>query len=154
MTGKAHSYRKMHDAIHSDSIFGNYRASGYLYDFLIELYRIRSAEGTSASPSAALMKAIDYISCNYASSITPDDLCKASGVSKQHLCLLFRRIMNMRPMEYIAKRRIQEAKSLLTGTDKSIEAISYETGFCSESYFCMLFRRYEGLTPSAFRNTK
>lgn len=144
----------MHDAIRSDSIFGNYRASGYLYDFLIELYRIRSAEGTSASPSAALMKAIDYISCNYALSITPDDLCKASGVSKQHLCLLFRRIMNMRPMEYIAKRRIQEAKSLLTVTDKSIEAISYETGFCSESCFCMLFRRYEGLTPSAFRNTK
>ncbi|MCI7766400.1 MAG: AraC family transcriptional regulator [Oscillospiraceae bacterium] len=148
------TFRKMHDAIRSDSIFGNYRASGYLYDFLIELYRIISAKGTSASPSPALMKAIDYINCNYASEITMNDLCAVSGVTKQHLCLLFRNIMNMRPMEYIAKRRIQEAKSLLTGTAKSIEAISFEIGFCSESYFCMLFKRYEGITPSAFRNTK
>ena len=57
-------------------------------------------------------------------------------------------------MEYIAKRRIQEAKALLTGTEKSIEQVAEETGFCSESYFCKLFKRYEGMTPSAFRHIK
>jgi len=29
---------------------------------------------------------------------------------------------------------IQEAKALLTGTEKSIEQVAEETGFCSESY--------------------
>ena len=57
-------------------------------------------------------------------------------------------------MEYIAKRRIQEAKSLLTSTELSIADIAEQTGFGSESYFCKLFRRYEGMTPSAFRNVK
>ncbi len=37
-----HIFRKMHEAIRSDSVFGNYKASGYLYDFLIEFYRIIS----------------------------------------------------------------------------------------------------------------
>ena len=149
-----HIFRKMHDALRSDSIFGNYRASGYLYDFLIEFYRIISSKGNDLVYSPALMKAIDHINYNYASQITMDELCAAAGVSKQHLCLLFRNIMNMRPMEYIAKRRIQEAKALLTGTSESIEAISEKTGFCSDSYFCKLFRRDEGITPTAFRNIK
>ena len=77
-----HIFRKMHDAIRADSLFGNYRASGYLYDFLIEFYRLISAEDTSLSVSPALMKAVDHINYNYASPITMDDLCGAAGVSK------------------------------------------------------------------------
>lgn len=149
-----HIFRKMHDAIRSDSVFGNYRASGYLYDFLIEFYRIISAKGISGAPNAALMKALDYINFNYASAISMDDLCAVSGVSKQYLCLLFRNTLGSRPMEYIAKRRIQAAKELLAGTDKTVEEIALETGFCTASYFCKLFKRYEGITPARFKKTE
>lgn len=145
-------FRKMHEAIRADSVFGNYRASGYLYDFLIEFYRIISASGMSGSPNSALMKALDYINSNYTSAITMNDLCAVSGVSKQYLCLLFRNTLNSRPMEYIAKRRIQAAKELLTSSDKTVEEIACETGFCTASYFCKLFKKYEGITPSHFKN--
>lgn len=57
-------------------------------------------------------------------------------------------------MEYIAKRRIQAAKELLTGSDITIDEIAAATGFCSASYFCKLFKRYEGITPSYFRNAE
>ncbi|MGN0691509.1 MAG: helix-turn-helix domain-containing protein, partial [Oscillospiraceae bacterium] len=140
--------------IRADSVFGNYRASGYLYDFLIELYRLISSEGAAGAPNSALMKALDHIGCNYASPVTMDDLCAAAGVSKQYLCMLFRKTLNVRPMEYIAKRRIQAAKELLTGSDMTIEEIAAETGFCTASYFCKLFKRYEGITPSRFRKTE
>ena len=149
-----HIFRKMHEAIRADSVFGNYRASGYLYDFLIEFYRLISSAGTSAAPNRALMKAVDHINFNFASSITMDDLCSVSGVSKQYLCLLFRNTLGSRPMEYIAKRRIQAAKELLTSTNKTIEDIASETGFCTAGYFCKLFKRYEGITPSHFRNAE
>ena len=149
-----HIFRKMHDAIRADSFFGNFRASGYLYDFLIEFYRLISSGSSSRAPSPALMRALDLINSRFAEPLGMDDLCSAAGVSKQHLCLLFRNILCLRPMEYIAKRRIQEAKSLLTSTELSIADIAEQTGFGSESYFCKLFRRYEGMTPSAFRNVK
>lgn len=84
-----HIFRKMHEAIRSDSVFGNYRASGYLYDFLIEFYHKTSFAGVSAAPNSALLKAVDHINFNYASPISMDDLCSVSGVSKQYLCLLF-----------------------------------------------------------------
>lgn len=149
-----HIFRKMHDAIRADSFFGNFRASGYLYDFLIEFYRLISSGSSSRAPSPALMRALDLINSRFAEPLGMDDLCSSAGVSKQHLCLLFRNILGLRPMEYIAKRRIQEAKSLLTSTELSIADIAEQTGFGSESYFCKLFRRYEGMTPSAFRNVK
>lgn len=149
-----HIFRKMHDAIRSDSVFGNYKASGYLYDFLIEFYRIVSAKGTSDKPNSALVKALDYINFNYPASISLDDLCAVSGVSKQYLCLLFKNTLGSRPTEYIAKRRIQAAKELLTGTDKTVEEIASETGFCTASYFCKLFKRYEGITPTRFKNSE
>ena len=148
-----HIFRKMHDAIRADSLFGNYRASGYLYDFLIEFYRLISSETASGAPNSALMKVVDYINFNFASEITMDDLCAVSGVSKQYLCLLFKNTLASRPMEYIAKRRIQAAKELLVSTNKGIEDISEEVGFCTASYFCKLFKRYEGMTPSAFRRS-
>ncbi len=146
-----HIFRKMHDAVRSDSVFGNYRASGYLYDFLIEFYRLISVKGVSLAPNSALMKAVDHINYNYSRAITLGDLCDAACVSKQHLCLLFRTTLGARPMEYVAKRRIQAAKELLKGSEKNIEDIAAETGFCSESYFCKLFKRYEGISPSKFR---
>lgn len=147
-------FRKIHEAIRADSVFGNYKASGYLYDFLIEFYHIISFGGAYASPNPALTRAVDYINLNYTSPISLEELCSVSGVSKQYLCLLFRKILACRPVEYIAKRRIQAAKEMLTETNKTIEDISFETGFCSESYFCKLFKRYEGITPTAFRNAK
>ena len=80
-----------------------------------------------------------------------DQLCAASGVTKQHLCMLFRTTLGLRPTEHITKRRIQAAKELLAGTGKSTDEIALETGFCTSSYFCKMFRRYEGITPSEFR---
>ena len=146
-----HHFRKMHEAIRDDSIFGNYRAAGYLYDFLIELYRVTSSAATRKITSSAVLKALDYINANYSSSITMEQLCKESGVSEQHLCRLFRSALGSRPMEYVAKRRIQTAKELLNSSDYSVDEISERVGFCSGSYFCKLFKRYEGMTPTEFR---
>lgn len=146
-----HHFRKMHEALMGDRLFGNYRASGYLYDFIIELYRLVSKSGTAVTANSAVIRAVDYINANYTSEITMQQLCKAAGVSEQHLCRLFRSVLNSRPMEYAAKRRIQAAKVLLTDTPLTIEEIAEETGFCTSSYFCKLFRRYEGMTPTQFR---
>lgn len=46
-----HIFRKMNDTLKTDSVFGNYRVSGYLYDFIIEFYRIISIKETSNSLS-------------------------------------------------------------------------------------------------------
>ncbi len=146
-----HFFGNMHDALMSDKLHGNLRASGYLYSFLVELERCKSGDGFHNETNHAIIKCVDYIDNNYRQSIAMEHLCEVSGMSKQYLCRLFRTTLGTRPMEYIAKRRIQAAKELLTGTKMSIEEIVEQTGFCDSSYFCKFFRRYEGITPTQFR---
>ncbi|MGN1089062.1 MAG: helix-turn-helix domain-containing protein [Huintestinicola sp.] len=149
-----HFFRRMHESLIGDNIFGNYKACGYLYNFIIEFYRLTgdTASGETANP--ALVKALDLIEQNYRGHISLEDMCSVSEVSPQHLCRLFRMALNCRPMEYLAKRRIKAAKELLSNTDLSVEEIAEDTGFGGGSYFCKLFRRYEGITPSQFRCRK
>ena len=43
---------------------------------------------------------------------------------------------------------------LLAETQKTVEQIAEETGFCDSSYFCKIFKRFESITPSQFRNAE
>lgn len=142
----------MHNALRHDSIHGNLRASGLLYDFLIELDRSMSHIGNTRRINPAVKKCVELIDKEYMRSITLDELCQLSGMSKQHICRLFRSVLDSRPMEYIAKRRIQAAKELLSGTDMTMEEIAETVGFGSSSYFCKMFKRYEGFSPTQFRD--
>lgn len=146
-----HFFSRMHESILGDSINGNLRASGYLYNFLIELYQQKNSGRVVKTSNRAIVTAIDHINNCYMNKITMEELCDVTDLSKQQLCRLFKRYLGCRPMEYIAKRRIQTAKELLSTTDMSVEAISEKVGFCSGSYFTKLFSRYEGMTPTQFR---
>lgn len=146
-------FRSMHEALRSDSLYGNYRASGYLYDFLLEFNRLISHKDTATVHNSALIKAIDYINLHFLETIGMDELCDECKVTKQHLCLLFRTSLQMRPMEYITKKKLQYSKELLINSTRTIEDIAYECGFCTPSYYCKMFKRYEGISPTQFKRT-
>lgn len=147
------AFRSMHESLHSDDIFGNYRCAGFLYEFLLEFYRLISLKESGNYYSPALHKALDYINQHFSKQITMEELCETSGVSKQHLCYLFRSSLHMRPMEYITRKRLQSAKEMLSNSDSSIEKIADDTGFCTASYFCKMFKRFEGITAGEFRKS-
>ena len=74
-----------------------------------------------------------------------------SGVTKQHFCRVFKEQMRMRPMEYLARQRVSVARSMLLATDKSIAQIGAEVGYENPTYFGMVFKKYEGITPTDCR---
>lgn len=147
-------FAEMHEALQYDRVYGNLRASGCLYDFLIEFERAMDHIGDSGQANPAVVKCVDFIDREYTRQITMEDLCSASGMSKQHICRLFRITLGTRPMEYIAKHRIQAAKALLSSTNMTTEEIAEAVGFGSSSYFCKLFKRYEGISTTQFRNNR
>ena len=119
---------------------------------LNELSRLAAKGKGSVQIAPAVTKAIAYIDENYMKQPGLESISKAAGVSSQHLCRLFRQTLNCRPMEYITKRKIQAAKMLLAETQKTVDQIAEETGFCDSSYFCKIFKRFESITPSQFRS--
>jgi len=47
---------------------------------------------------------------------------------------------------------IEEAKSLLLNSDKSVSELAYSLGFEYPQYFSRLFKSKTGMTPGEFRN--
>lgn len=72
--------------------------------------------------------------------------------NKDYLSRLFKQHTAMGPLEYIHNIRINKAKELLTRTALSMKEIAAETGFSDDKYFLRLFRKYENMTPTEYRN--
>lgn len=74
------------------------------------------------------------------------------GVSTYYFCKLFRSVMEMTPMEFVTRCRLQMAKQwLLERRDMTIGQIAVEAGYPSASYFNKRFMEHEGMTPTQYR---
>ena len=72
-------------------------------------------------------------------------------ITPNHLNKVLRETTGKAPTRWIDEALLLEAKVRLSQTPDTIAMIADQLGFADPSYFSRLFRRYEGLTPSAFR---
>ncbi|MWV42878.1 helix-turn-helix domain-containing protein [Paenibacillus sp. HJL G12] len=74
------------------------------------------------------------------------------GVSSYYFCKLFRNVMEMTPMDFITRCRLQVAKQwLLERKETTVGQIAEDAGYPSVSYFNKRFMEHEGMTPTAYR---
>ncbi|NLY18227.1 MAG: AraC family transcriptional regulator [Clostridiaceae bacterium] len=66
----------------------------------------------------------------------------------------FKDTMNISPIKYIEKIRMDKSKELLTDTDLTIYEISEIVGYNDPFYFSKVFKRNTGLSPTAFRKLR
>ncbi len=92
-----------------------------------------------------------FIAHHLQDDLTVDDLSEQACMSKPHFFRCFKNTFGITPVEYINARRIELARELLATTDRSLTDICYQIGFNNTSYFSRLFKRYEQLSPSAYR---
>jgi AraC-like DNA-binding protein len=64
---------------------------------------------------------------------------------------LFKEVTGQSFVAYLNCYRVSKAQVLLSTTDKPLSDISLEAGFCTQSYFGMVFRKVTGITPLAYR---
>lgn len=108
----------------------------------------------SAASQARLQLMMQYIQQNYAHDISLDDIAVHAGISKSTVLNLFRRYLHVTPISHLISCRLNEAALLLSKTEKKVIAISRETGFHNDDYFCRLFKKHYHLTPTEYRKKK
>ena len=139
----------------ADPVNGGENSSALLYEYILAMRSSmfsRDEEKRSGNDISSL--AVRYIDSNYAEDIRAETLAALSGVSVQHFCRVFRAETSMRPLEYLARRRISEAKSLLVNTDREIGDIGKAVGYEDRNYFSIVFRRIEGVSPREYRRSR
>lgn len=85
---------------------------------------------------------------------TLDDAARSTCLSRRRFTALFREITGFSWHKYILHLRINHAKKLLRGTDKTIAAVAFECGFEDLPHFNHVFKQTIGSAPSGYRQGK
>jgi AraC family transcriptional regulator len=93
----------------------------------------------------------DFIEHRLVQSITLDEMAAVAGYSASRFLLLFRNTTGFSPYQYVMRKRLEKAHTLLSHTRLSISEIATDCGFSDQSHFIRLFKRHTGLTPHKFR---
>lgn len=101
---------------------------------------------------AAAMK--QFIDANRNKKILLEDIASAAHICKSYASILFRQTYGVTVTDYILSVRLGNAKKMLCCTDASGEIIAQSCGFCDLFYFSRIFKKKEGMTPSAFRERR
>jgi AraC-like DNA-binding protein len=98
-----------------------------------------------------LYLAKEFIEAQPAEELTLAAIARAGMLSKNHLLRHFRQLFACSPHEYATGIRLARARTLLTGSDLTVQEISARVGFASPSSFGRLFKAAAQLTPQQYR---
>jgi AraC-like DNA-binding protein len=95
---------------------------------------------------------VTYLRQHYAAEqLSRCQIASHIAVCERHLTYIFRRDLGITPWEYLTRFRIEQAKILLHVTDLTATEIAGRVGYNDGAYFCRVFHRETGRSPSAFR---
>lgn len=79
------------------------------------------------------------------------NLAAELDVSPEYLSYLFHREEGITVNDYIMKSKIHLSENLLMYSNYSLDEISYYFGFCSQSHYGKIFKKWTNMTPKQFR---
>jgi AraC family transcriptional regulator len=113
--------------------------------------------GISRSPARAdvarnrMAAVLEYISAHLHEPISLMDLAGVANVGVFQFAHAFKRRMGMPPHQYVLRKRVERAISLMRNLEEGIADIALRCGFSSQSHLASAFRRVTGTTPGAYR---
>ncbi len=93
----------------------------------------------------------DHVQKHFTEKVSAAEVAAVAGLSVSRALHLFHTESGMSLSAFIARRRIDFAKYLLSNTDRSIAAIATDCGFFDQSHFSRTFASLEGLPPLRYR---
>lgn len=87
---------------------------------------------------------------------TPDNARLARSVDMHPSAFgrLFRTATGESPQAYARRLRLEQAAALLANSERSIDAIAEDCGFCDRHHFSRAFARCFGVPPAAYRRSR
>jgi AraC-like DNA-binding protein len=129
-----------------------------MYEFLVKALRhtvkSRITDQSLAGTLNLGIAASKYLHAHFTEPITLEDVAKHLNYSSRHVNRAYMQIFHTSIMRNLNLIRIEYAKRYLCYTDYSIDKISEIIGFSCSGTLYKLFKKYEGITISQFRDIK
>lgn len=130
---------------------------GHLQELLVLLIRehgyLEETQTGSWSQVEGIQRVIRYLDTHIAHPVQLKELAAIANLSPNYFSALFHQECRVTLWEYIAARRVDMAAGLLLQMDQSqtMLDIALTCGFHNTANFNKAFRKYMGMTPSAYR---
>ncbi len=136
--------------------------SALLEEFLISLIR-ENHESTSEIKAGYESKKIventlaeaikEYLSENIYGNMNLEQLCRRFNISKSYLCKIFKENYGKGVIDFYLNLKIKEAKKLIRTEKYTISQISDMLMFSCIHHFTRSFKRFTGITPTAYKKS-
>ncbi|MFN7252603.1 MAG: response regulator [Anaerobacillus sp.] len=118
--------------------------------FLLDA-RKQIADSRSQTGNPNMKKLLLYIADHYAEPITLTDVAQHFHFNPSYLSNYFATHNKEGFIEHLNNIRIKEATKLLTNNSAAISEIGSLVGYSDHSYFCRVFKKKMGMSPSQYR---
>ena len=126
----------------------------YLITLLCEINQVYKPASTSTQTNAVTItnRFKELLFSTLKTNHRVSDYASLLNITPNHLNKSVRTITGKSPTKWIDEALVLEAKVLLYQSDLAVSEIAAEIGILDASYFSRLFKKYEGVTPLAFRH--
>ena len=128
------------------------------FDDLKSWFFLRIAQSTRNVTTKAdekanriIAKARAFIDRNFQRDLTLEEVSREVHVSPYYFSKLFKEQTGENFINYLTLRRIETAKQLLSDGRLNVKTVCTEIGYNDPNYFSRLFKRFEGVTPTEYR---
>ena len=124
--------------------------ASHLVHYILQTLRASRANIHHISP--VIQASLDFIARNEDEWLKVVRVAEQVQLSESNFKLRFREEVGLPPAEYMLHRKIIAAKARLNKPGANITDVAYSLGFSSSQYFATVFKRYQLISPSQYRN--
>lgn len=139
---------------HNACQFSNYQE--IIPEIMTQLHILKNnirKNGDRYGNDALTKQLLGYIQQHYQEDVSLDDLASHVGLHPNYVCTVFKKNIGQSYLACLHKERLKATKKLLLETDYTVEQIANMVGYNSASQLARVFRKYESVSPSEFRNS-
>lgn len=105
----------------------------------------------SSADATDIQRCIDYMNQHFDEQISLETMSEISFLTPSAFSKKFKAETGTNYCEYLTIIRLSKASKLLMSSDLSVTEISEKCGFQSSSYFTLMFKKYNNITPKKYR---
>jgi len=98
-----------------------------------------------------VQRAREYIDKHKMEPLSLSAVAQAAGASVFHFCKVFRKSTGLKFTDYVARVRLEDARTRLLNPNRRVSEVAYDVGFQSLTQFNRTFKRVFGQSPTEFR---
>jgi AraC family transcriptional regulator len=117
---------------------------------IVELVQALRERDTPPAPRH-VRRAVELLDASATHRWSLSAVAREVGLHPMHLARAFRRARGESLGQFVRRRRVELASTLLARTDRSIADVALATGFADQPHLTRVFRRITRMTPARFR---